>query len=206
MFDYKRFMEFVIQNNVIQFFEEPIELKSGKMSNYYVNWRNAFNDILLLDKLIDFVLCFCGSMGISPDCFFGIPDACTKLGVLTQYTAFKIYNDNGIKNCIPMGRSNKKTHGAPEDSFFVGAPSGNIVVIEDTVTTGDSTLKWLDFLSKNAKVNISTVISLTDRMEIRPDGRSSFEALEAHGVKYYSLCSLDYRFLDKCREFQENSN
>ena len=53
-----RFYDFIIENNVIGFFDEPLTLKSGRMSYWYVNWRTVAEDVFLLDKVSDFLLSF----------------------------------------------------------------------------------------------------------------------------------------------------
>jgi len=47
----KEFNEFILKNNVIGFFEEPIRLKSNRLSYFYINWRNVSEDVFLIDKL-----------------------------------------------------------------------------------------------------------------------------------------------------------
>ena len=84
-FDQKEFNEFVVENNVVGFFKEPIKLKSGRMSNWYVNWRDAAGDAFLLDALAEFVISFAGEKGLSQNCFYGVPEGATKIGVITQY-------------------------------------------------------------------------------------------------------------------------
>ena len=49
------FEDFVIENKVIGFFDEPITLKSGRQSHFYVNWREPTYDAFLLDKLSDYI-------------------------------------------------------------------------------------------------------------------------------------------------------
>ena len=51
VFDQHMFDEFVLNNGVIGFFEKPITLKSGRKSNWYVNWRNVAGDAFYLLKL-----------------------------------------------------------------------------------------------------------------------------------------------------------
>ena len=42
-------------------------------------------DVFLLDKLTDFVVSFTKKLSLEPDCFYGVPEGATKLGILTQY-------------------------------------------------------------------------------------------------------------------------
>jgi len=46
------FYNLIIENDIIGFFKEPLKLKSGRLSYWYVNWRNISEDIFLLDKTV----------------------------------------------------------------------------------------------------------------------------------------------------------
>ena len=84
-FDEKKFADFIIENNVIGFFENPVVLKSGQKSNWYVNWRTPTSDAYLMDQITDFVVKFIKDKGLNPDCILGVPEGATKLGVLSQF-------------------------------------------------------------------------------------------------------------------------
>lgn len=186
-FNQEEFNSFVIENNVVGFFDEPIKLKSGRMSNWYVNWRTVAEDAFLLDKLTDYVISYVKSIDLTPDCFYGVPEGATKLGILTQLKFAKA-SENFAKgsHILAMGRAKPKDHGAPKDKFFVGMPMGKVIILEDVTTTGMSLLLTIDSL-KEAGVNIMAAVGMTNRMELRDDGKSVKEAVEEKGVKYYNL-------------------
>jgi orotate phosphoribosyltransferase len=99
------------------------------------------------------------------DTFYGVPEGATKLGIITQYKyAKQSPSFSKGSHVLAMGRAKPKDHGAPKDKFFVGAPTGKVVVIEDVTTTGGSLITTLDGL-KEAGINVVGVISLTNRME-----------------------------------------
>lgn len=186
-FDQQKFNQFILKNNVIGFFNEPITLKSGRLSYWYVNWRNIAEDVFLLDKLTDFIINFVEDLNLEPDCFYGVPEGATKLGILTQYKWAKRSSNYGPGSHIfPMGRGKPKDHGEPKDRFFVGVPKGKTIILEDVVTTGSSLLKTIENLKK-AGVKIIAAISLTDRMEKREDGKSVKEATKEKGVLYFQM-------------------
>jgi orotate phosphoribosyltransferase len=62
-------------------------------------------------------------------------------------TGMKLAKESSLwapsQHVIPMGRAKPKLHGSLEDKYFIGKPSGKVLVIEDTITTG------LPFLSKS---------------------------------------------------------
>ncbi len=201
-FDQNDFNDFIIKNDVIGFFEEPIELKSGRLSNWYVNWRALSSDVFLMDLLTDFILSFSNDLSLNPDCFYGVPEGATKLGVLTQYKyAHRSPSFSKGSHVLPMGRAKPKEHGEPRDRFFVGEPMGWTIILEDVTTTGSSILETVDHLEKT-DATIFAAFGLTDRMELRDDGITVEEALDQRGVPYYSLSNagdllpLAYQRLD----------
>ena len=46
----EKFYDFIIENKVVGFYKEPVLLKSGRESPFYVNWRNISEDVYLTDK------------------------------------------------------------------------------------------------------------------------------------------------------------
>ena len=186
-FNQEEFNQFVVNSGVIGFFEQPIKLKSGRISHWYVNWR--INDVFLMDKLSDFVIAFVKSLGLQPDCFYGVPEGATKLGIITQDKWAKQSLNYGQESYVlPMGRGKPKEHGEMKDRFFVGEPGGKVVVIEDVTTTGGSLIETLKNL-KEAGTEVIGVISLTNRMEKRDDGLSVKQAVEREGFRFYNMSS-----------------
>ena len=186
-FNQQEFNQFILENNVIGFFKEPITLKSGRLSHWYVNWRNAAEDPFLLDQLIDYVIAFVEDLELKPDCFYGIPEGATKLGVITQYKWAKKSPNYGLRSHIlAMGRGKPKAYGEPKDRFFIGQPKGKVVILEDLTTTGSSLLETIDNLTQ-VKAQIIAAIGLTNRMELRDDGKSVKEVVEEKGVPYFQM-------------------
>lgn len=185
-FNQNEFNKFIEESNVYGFFDEPITLKSGRKSHFYANWRNVVEDVYLSDKLSDFIIDFVKSKEIVVDTFYGVPEGATKIGLLSQYkNAMKEGCKKG-SHCFSMGRAKPKDHGAPKDKYFVGVPRGATLVIEDVTTTGGSLITTLEGL-KESGINVVGVISLTNRMEKRDDGKSVTEAINALGYKFYNM-------------------
>lgn len=182
-----KFYDFIIENNVVGFFDEPLTLKSGRKSYWYVNWRTVAEDVFLLDRVSNFLLSFVRHLNLKPDCFYGVPEGATKLGVITQYKW--AFNDKEIepgKYVLSMGRGKPKDHGELKDKYFLGIPKGKVILVEDTTTTGSSMLKAIDDLVDN-KVNIMAAIGLTNRNEIRDDGNTVEEAVKRKNVQYFAM-------------------
>jgi orotate phosphoribosyltransferase len=184
-FDQEKFNNLILDNDIVGFFEKPIKLKSGRMSNWYVNWR--INDVFLMEKLSNYVIDFTRDLGLNPDCFYGVPEGATQLGVLTQYKwAKQSLNYGKGSHTLPMGRGKLKEHGVAKDRYFVGEPKGSTIILEDVTTTGGSLLSTIDNLVE-ANINTIAAFGLTNRMELRADGQSVQQAVEAKGIPYYSL-------------------
>ncbi len=186
-FNQKKFNEFIINQEIIGFFKEPIKLKSGRLSNWYVNWRNAAGDAYLLDKLTDYVIAFTEDLNLKPDCFYGVPEGATKLGVITQYKWAEKQPDYGAGiYSLPMGRAKPKDHGDLKDRYFVGTPKGKTIILEDVTTTGGSMLASLEKLQEIG-IPVIACIGLTNRNEIRDDKKSVKETVEERKIPYYAL-------------------
>ncbi len=185
--DKSKFYSFIIENNVIGFFEKPLKLKSGRNSYWYVNWRNITEDTYLIDELTDYLIEFVSSLELKPDCFYGVPEGATKLGIITQFKWAKSQSDYGQNEYkLAMGRAKPKEHGDPKDKYFLGIPNGNVIILEDVTTTGGSLLQTINNL-KDIGVKIVAAIGLTNRNELRDDGKSVEQIIIDLNVKYYSM-------------------
>lgn len=202
MFDQQAFNEFIIEHGVVGFFEKPVVLKSGRTSNWYVNWRRVSNDVYALEKLAEFVVSFtesliAGGKIAAPDCLYGVPEGATKLGVLAQYLYAKRSPRFGSgSHVLAMGRGGVKQHGAPEDRYFVGMPRGKTLIVEDVTTTGGSLLSTIDALNESS-VEVLGAIGLTNRMERRDDGKTVATAI---GEKQSGGKSLPYFHMSSALE------
>ena len=182
-----KFNEFIIKYNVVGFFDEPLKLKSGRKSYWYVNWRNVAQDVYLMDQLTNYLLSFVSYLNLNLTCFYGVPEGATKLGIITQLKWAKLQENFLPYNYIlPMGRGKPKEHGDPKDKYFLGIPSGNVVILEDTTTTGESLIDCIKSLNK-IDVNVIAAIVLTDRNEFRDDKRTVEEVIADLGIKYYAM-------------------
>jgi len=187
LFDQHKFNEFVIENDVVGFFEKPIKLKSGRESHWYVNWRTVTESVYYTNKLTDFVLDFVEDEKLQPDCFYGVPEGATKLAVIAQYKFAKRQKDYGAgRYVLPMGRGKPKEHGEDKDRYFLGMPRGKTIVVEDVTTTGGSLISTIKVL-KELKVDVIAAIGLTNRMEKRDDGKTVEAAVKELGVKYITM-------------------
>lgn len=185
--DKENFKEFILNQNVIGLFEKPIKLKSDRLSYWYVNWRNITSDVFLLDQLTDYIFLFVENLGLKPKCFYGVPEGATKLGIITQYKwAKRQKNYNSGNYTLSMGRGKQKEHGDPRDKFFLGIPNGETIILEDVTTTGGSLINTIKKL-RELKIEIIAAIGLTNRNELRDDGKNVKEIILEENVPYYAM-------------------
>ena len=185
-FNQEEYNKFLIENNVIGFFAEPITLKSGRISHWYVNCRNLLDRVGVMDKLVDFVLAFADEKGISADYFYGVPEGATKLGVILNYKKGKL--DNNENQALIIGRGKPKEHGDPKDKYFIGpAQEGDkVIVIEDVTTTGGSLIDTIRHLQES-NIEVIAAIGLVNRMEKRDDGKSVEKVINDLNVPYFAI-------------------
>ncbi len=194
-FDQAAFNNFVLKHKVIGFFDEPITLKSGRRSCWYVNWRTVSEDAFLLRELSCFLVEFVADLvrtsqlAKMPDTLFGVPEGATKAALFAQ---MKLAENSGKfasgSHVLPMGRGKPKEHGVAKDKYFLGVPRGATVAIEDVTTTGGSLIGCIQQL-REAQIDCRVAIGLTNRMERRDDGASVAEALAALSppVQYFHM-------------------
>jgi orotate phosphoribosyltransferase len=185
-FNQVEYNNFLIENNVIGFFEEPITLKSGRVSPWYANCRDLLSRVGLIDQLTDFVLVFSAEKGISADYFYGVPEGATKLAVVLNYKKGK--RDNNVNQALVLGRGKPKEHGDPRDKYFIGpAEEGDkVIVIEDVTTTGGSLIETIKHLQESM-IEVVAAIGLVNRMEKRDDGKSVEQVINELNVSYLAM-------------------
>jgi orotate phosphoribosyltransferase len=181
------FNKFIKSQNIIGIFDEPIKLASGRLSYWYINWRKITSNVYLLDKLTDYIISFINYLELNPKCFYGVPEGGTKLGIITQFKWAKMQkNYNSGNYPISMGRGKQKEHGDPGDRLFIGIPEGDTVIIEDVITTGSSLLDTIQKLG-DLKINIISIIGLTNRNELRDDGKSIKDIISKYKIPFYAM-------------------
>lgn len=186
-FNRESFNEFVLYHNVIGFSEQPLKLKSGRTSHWYADWSKVTGYVFQLEQLTEYIIAFTHDLGLQPDCFYGVPEGATKLGMITQYNWAKLSpNYAPYSHILPMGRERPKEPEASKEKYFVGEPRGKTILLENVTTTGSSLLAMIDSLTE-AEIPIIAAISLTDRMELRDDGQSVQKAIESKKILYFAL-------------------
>jgi len=144
----------------------------------------------VLDKLTDFIISFMANKNLNPETVFGVPEGATKTALITMYKwAHQLPEFGPGSHVLSMGRAKPKEHGDPQDRFFVGAPHGETLVLEDVTTTAGSLLRCIDQLQE-CEVKVTTAISLTDRGSGLENGKSVedlFKSVYQGNVSYLAM-------------------
>jgi len=186
-FEQSEFNKFIVEQDVVGFFDKAIELNSGRIANWYVNWRSVSEDVFLFDKLTDFVISFVDDLNLKPECFCGVAEGATKLSIITQFKWAKAQPNYGLGVYpLSMERGKPKEHGETKDRNFVGTPKGRTIILEDVTTTGNSLLKTLDTLL-DLNVPVMACIGITNRNELREDNKTVKEIIEEKEISYYEM-------------------
>jgi len=184
----KSFDEFVLEKKIVGFSEDPFTLASGKKSHFYVNWRECSEDLASFYELLFLIVPLVKKEFPEADCFYGVPEGGTKLGLFLQYEIFaKAAFEK--KETVPfaMGRAKPKERGPIGSRFFLGMPKGKTVIVEDVATTGESLLKALEVLKDCPECLPVGVVVLTDRGGKTSEGRFLKDVLKEKNIKYIAL-------------------
>ena len=188
MFNKQKYIELITYSDIFGFHKDGIKLKSGRISYYYANFRNALENPEVFVRIINHIIDFIRENNIEFDCIYGVPEGATPWGVAVSYELIK---NKYILKRIAVGRGKVKEHGDPKNRYFVCAPEGKVLLIEDVTTTGSSLLEQVNKLREIENIEIIGAISLLNRCEIRDDGKTVKEILEENNIPFYSLADIN---------------
>ncbi len=190
----KQLLEILLKNS-FKYSEEPIyKLASGKMSNYYINCKattldsEALNLIgyIFYDRIKSLHINAIGGLtqGADPIAVATAMVSGIKDDPINAFVVRKKAKDHGLKNLI-------------EGNIHNG---DRVVIVDDVVTTGQSTIEAIEN-AKKQNLNIVKVIVLIDRQE---GGR---ENIESHNIPFESIFTKDDLIkLYKSRSSSRNSD
>ena len=138
-------------------------LKSGRTSKYYINLRESINYPSLFHNII--TLLSDEVKKIKPDTLLGI-----------SYTGIPLATGVSLRTGIPFcyNVKEKKEYGIP--SKIIGKPEGNVLAIDDLITSGTSFLETIEGIE-----NVSGLLVLINRDE------GGKENLEKANFKLHSI-------------------
>ena len=167
------------------YLEGNFTLKSGKISNFYLNLRNLISQPLVIRDIAQIIYSFLSSHYESNFLICGLPYA----GIPYAGTVSILFN---IPNIIL--RKERKKHGLGNMIDGLGNTDlKKIFIIDDIITTGSSIRESIPVLLEHG-LEIIGIICIVDRSEM------GITNLEVDGVKYpiHSLFTLDD--LQKCHK------
>ena len=177
----------LIRQRSFQYSKEPIfTLASGKKSNFYFNLKGVTYyppGIVLIGTLMYEKI---QAVKVTPKGIGGLTMGADPIAISVAYTSQ--LRNNPIEAFSV--RKEPKAHGLRLPIEGNMQPGDPVIVIEDVVTTGGSTIKAINAV-RDFGLEILSVMALLDRCE--QNGR---ENIEACGVKMVSLLTI-HDFIDE---------
>ncbi len=184
------FHRFLIQQEIVGICEPPLQLKSGKKSFWYANFRKAIQNYKCLANLKTIIANFIEHNVLTEkksanlDAIIGVPEGSSILGYELQK---EFVRRKTLKDKIFQFRLKPKNHGDVNNRYWVnGNKPKKVLLLEDVFTTGGSCLNFLEQLQK-MEVCIIAVVGLLDRQQLNPNGTCIKTIFKEKGIKYYTL-------------------
>ena len=183
MKDYqKNFLTLALEANALKFGE--FTLKSGRKSPYFFN-ASALIEHGSLDKLGEILAAKVKDSNLEFDMIFGPAYKGIFLGSIL---ATKLSKERNMPICF--NRKEVKDHG--EGGSLIGAlPKGNVLIIDDVISSGLAIREALDYLRKY-DVNVAGALVTLDRQEQGQNSKlMASSELKDEGLDILSIISLD---------------
>jgi len=155
----------------------PVKLTSGKQSDFYLDLRQTLMRPLG-QKLAGEILLGQLMLGSWVDSVGGM--AVGAVPLVSAVLSAAAHHDPGTKLLGFFVRKEAKAHGLGRQIEGGFAPGQTVALLEDTCTTGGSTLQALEIVQK-AGGRVARVLCLVDR------GEGAAEAFVARGLRLESL-------------------
>lgn len=189
MFNSELYDEFLVENNIIRFYDGPVELSSGGITYWYANFRELIGDKRKVVAAARFIYDYMSAHGIEPTNAFAVPEGPKEFASsINDILQAKL-------ELVPATslRAGYKTYGSPLDKYSVGPvyPWIKPILLEDATTTGNSSSEYLSILQELGVPPLA-LISMLNREERRklPDGRTVKEYIEnCFGTTHLSMTS-----------------
>jgi orotate phosphoribosyltransferase len=160
-----------------------VTLSSGRSASYYVDARRALMrpaGFRAAGELIAAAAVEAGATAVGGPVMAAIPLACAAIAV-----------PGGVDLVGFFVRKERKQHGLQRWVEGAAEPGDRCLVVEDTVTTGTSTVAAIELIAEYG-LEITGVLSVVDRLA---GGGEAIEA--AAGVPYRALVTIDEIYPDR---------
>lgn len=177
----KKFVEFAISNNVLQF--GNFKLKSGRSSPYFFN-AGLFQDGMALKTLGQFYASLYQFHELNTPHLFGPAYKGILLATITSVALAEVQ----IKTTVSFNRKESKTHG--EGGMLIGSPlSGPTTIIDDVITAGVAFREAKQFIEAYGG-HVHSVLIALDRCESGLHQNATIDEIKAMGIQVYSMINV----------------
>jgi orotate phosphoribosyltransferase len=148
------------RNNIVINRPEGIKLKSGKVSNIYVNFRSIGNSpglfYFIVRELSSLILNKVYKPRLDTPTIVGIPTMGTSLGISTAYN---------LSFPFALIRQRMKEHGI--GNKIEGDLTSHIILVDDVITSGASVQETIDLIDPlwNSKPYKFDIVTIVDRQD-----------------------------------------
>lgn len=179
--DFKERLITLIRERSFMKSKEPVfRLSSGKMSNFYFDLKKTTYSPEGLYLVGNLVFNMIKEIGLKPKAIGGLTMGADPIAAATAYTSYL----RGEPIEAMVIRKEPKGHGTGNQVEGYVGPGDEVVIIDDVVTTGGSTIKAIE-AAQAAGLKIIAVIVILDRCEC--DGRQNIERL---GYPVYPILTI----------------
>ena len=165
----------LVREKALQFGE--FTLASGKKATFYLDCRKVTLDARGANLIAE------GILDLLHD---GMPDAVGGMAIGADPITGAVITLAGQRGLPLKGfivRKEAKTHGTGREVEGPIQPGDTAVILEDTVTTGGSSLKAIE-RAKAAGLSVRRVVAVVDRLE------GAAETFAQHGYEFQSLLTV----------------
>ena len=176
----EKLIEFIREHSFLRSDEPIFLLSSGKMSNVYFDLRlttlSPLGQFLIGNLLFDKLK----ETGLAPKAVGGLTMGADPVSTALAYTSQ--LNGDPIEAFVI--RKEPKPHGRGLQIEGNVKPGDNVVIVDDVLTTGKSTIKAVT-IAREMGLNVMAAIVVLDRCE--QNGKAN---VEANGIPLYSLLEI----------------
>ena len=173
----ERFIRFMVDNGALKFGE--FKLNRGRISPCYID-TSGYKSASQIIKLGEFYAECIRENNVEMDILYGNTEREIPMMISTSMILYKKYGMD-MRYCI----SNKKG--------TVLKPGMDVVIIEDTLTTGNTLRETIHKLQNEFKVNVVAAVVLADRQEKKNSfSETARDHIEKeYDVKLFPIVTLD---------------
>jgi orotate phosphoribosyltransferase len=181
--EHRDILKEMIRVRSFQLKEEPhFVLSSGNRSRFYFNLKKVTTTAEGIYHIGHVVLDKIQELGLKPKAIGGLTMGADPIAISTAMTSYLRDDSNSISSF--MIRKEPKEHGSGLQLEGSVTAHDDVIIVDDVVTTGASTIKAID-VARQHDLHIMAVIVLVDRCE--ENGR---EKIEEKGVKVHSIFTV----------------